>query len=616
MATVTATEKYAANPATLPEGTLVELFFQPIDRFNRPDAQRHRSAAGWQTISHAQLLDDVRAIAAAFEARGIKSGDRVGLLSENRPEWAHTDYALLCLGALVVPLYGTLPPNQIAFILKDAGVRAVVVSNPDQLAKILEIAGELPQLEFMVVFDAPAQLPPRVHAWKALLTQGRSKRPDEQSFRQRALRAKPDDLATIIYTSGTTAEPKGVMLTHNNIFSNVLAQAWLTAQGGSDNVALSFLPLSHIFQRMVDYCVYYNGVPIAYVASIDEVAQALREVEPTLVVAVPRVYEKLYARIMSATGVKRRLVLWARRIALAWADYKLNGRAPPGSLRFQHAIADKLVFTKIRASLGGHLRFFVSGGAPLNPTLANFFYGAGVLILEGYGLTETSPVTNVNRPDAVRMGTVGKPVAGTEIKIAEDGEVLVRGPQVMKGYYNNVPATQEAIDAEGWFHTGDIGDIDADGYLRITDRKKELIVTAGGKKIVPQPIQNLAKQSRFVADALIIGDKRPFPIMMVVPNFSTLESWAAEEGIRWSNRSELVQNPKIAAKIEGEVKQRLRDLARYELPKKFLILDREFDMEKGEITPKLSIKRRVVEQNFSQGIEGLYEGASADPGDR
>jgi long-chain acyl-CoA synthetase len=258
----------------------------------------------------------------------------------------------------------------------------------------------------------------------------------------------------------------------------------------------------------------------------------------------------------------------------------------------------------------------MSGGAPLNPTLANFFYGAGVLILEGYGLTETSPVTNVNRPDAVRMGTVGKPVAGTQIRIAEDGEVLVRGPQVMKGYYNNVPATKEAIDADGWFHTGDIGDIDADGYLRITDRKKELIVTAGGKKIVPQPIQNLAKQSRFVADALIVGDKRPFPIMMVVPNFSALESWAAEEGIRWSNRSELVRNPKVSAKIEAEVKQRLQDLARYELPKKFLVLDREFDMEKGEVTPKLSIKRRVVEQNFSKGIEALYEGGGTDAGDR
>ena len=612
MATVTATEKYAANPAALPEGTLVELFFRPIDTFNRPDAQLYRSASGWQTIGHAQLLDDVRAIAAGFEAHGIKSGDRVGLLSENRPEWSHTDYALLCLGALVVPLYGTLPPNQIAFILKDAGVRAVVVSNADQLAKILQIANELPQLEFLVIFDAPNQLPARVHAWKDLLAQGRSKRPDERAFRERALRAKPDDLATIIYTSGTTAEPKGVMLTHNNIFSNVQAQAWLTAQGGHENVALSFLPLSHIFQRMVDYCVYYNGVPIAYVASIDDVAQALREIKPTLVVAVPRVYEKLYARIMSATGIKRRLVLWARRVAMDWAQRKLDGRSVPASLRIQHGIADKLVFSKIRANLGGNLRFFVSGGAPLNPTLAHFFYGAGVLILEGYGLTETSPVTNVNRPDALRMGTVGKPVAGTEVRIAEDGEVLVRGPQVMKGYYNNPQATREAIDSEGWFHTGDIGDIDADGYLRITDRKKELIVTAGGKKIVPQPIQNLAKQSRFVADALIVGDKRPFPIMMVVPNFANLESWAAQEGIRWSSRSELVQNAKVQAKLEAEVKQRLHDLARYELPKKFLILDREFDIEKGEITPKLSVKRRVVEQNFSKRIEGLYEGATAE----
>ncbi len=616
MATVTATEKYAANPATLPEGTLVELFFHPIDRFNRKDAQFHRVRSVWEPVSHAQILDDVRAAAAALEARGIKRGDRVGLLSENRPEWAHTDYALLCLGALTVPIYGTLPPNQIAFILKDAGVRAVVVSNMDQLAKIQAIAAELPELQFQIVFDAPDQLPANVEAWKDLLAAGRTNRPDEKSFRTRALSAKPDDVATIIYTSGTTADPKGVMLTHNNIFSNVLAQAWLTAQGGHENLALSFLPLSHIFQRMVDYCVYYNGVPIAYVASIDEVAQALREMQPTIVVAVPRVYEKLYARIMSATGIKHRLVVWARRVALDWAEHKLDGREPPTGLRFQHMLADRLVFSKVRASLGGRLRFFVSGGAPLNPMLARFFYGAGVLILEGYGLTETSPVTNVNRPDAVRMGTVGKPVPGTEVKIAEDGEVLVRGPQVMKGYYNNNEATKQSIDVDGWFYTGDIGDIDADGYLRITDRKKELIVTAGGKKIVPQPIQNLAKQSRFVADAVIVGDKRPFPIMIVVPNFSTLESWAAQEGIRWSSRSQLVKDPKVQAKIEDEVKQRLRDLARYELPKKFLILDREFDIEKGEITPKLSVKRRVVEQNFSKGIEALYEGATPDLAER
>ena len=610
MATRPANQKYAANPAQLPEGTLVELFFHAIDKQARPNAEMYRSATGWQPLSHAQILDNVRAIAAGLEARGIKRGDRIGLLSENRPEWAQVDYANLCLGALTVPLYATLPANQIAFILNDAGAKAVAVSNADQLAKIEAIAHELPALEFILVFDPPAQPGPRVVTIQALMESGRKTRPDEAEFRRRALAARPQDLATLIYTSGTTGHPKGVMLTHNNLFSNVQAQLWLSGAEGGD-LALSFLPLSHVFQRLVDYALFYLGIPIAYVASLDDVRQALVEVKPTIVVAVPRVYEKFYARIMGETGIKRQIVLWARGVGMEWSAEVLNGRAPSGALKLKYALANALVFRKVRQRLGGRLRFFVSGGAPLNPQLAQFFYGAGVLILEGYGLTETSPVTNVNRPDAMRMGTVGKPVAGTEVTIAPDGEVLVRGPQIMKGYYNNPQATADAIDAEGWFHTGDIGDIDDEGYLRITDRKKELIVTAGGKKVAPQPIENLAKQSSFVADALMLGDRRPFPVMMIVPNFANLESWASSQQIRWSDRAGLAADPRVKAKIEEEIAGRLQGLARYELPKKYLILDREFDIDRGEITATLKVKRRVVEKNFGQAIEGLYEGSAA-----
>jgi long-chain acyl-CoA synthetase len=620
LATRSAPKKIASNPAQLPEGTLVELFFHAVDRHRLPNAQLVRTPAGWQPISHAQLLDDVRALSAALEAKGIKRGDRIGLLSENRPEWALTDYANICTGALTVPLYGTLPPNQIAFILKDAGARAVVVSNADQLAKIEEIAGQLPTLEFIIIFDAGK--PPeegkggrgeehrRVYALAELLGAGRAARPDEATFRQRALAARPHDLATLIYTSGTTGEPKGVMLTHNNLFSNVQAQAWLAQPQGGD-LTLSFLPLSHVFQRLVDYCLFYFGTAIAYVPSFDDVSQALQEMKPTVVCAVPRVYEKSYGRIMAVTGPRRRLVLWARQVALDWAQTVLAGRTPSLALRMQHGIADALVFKKVRARLGGRLRFFVSGGAPLSPQLALFFYGAGVVILEGYGLTETSPVTNVNRPDALRFGTVGKPVPGTEVCIAEDGEVLVRGPQIMKGYYNNPEATAQAIDAEGWFHTGDIGDIDEDGYLRITDRKKELLVTAGGKKVAPQPIETMAKQSRFVTDALLLGDKRPFPVMLLVPNFGTLESWAAEQQIRWSSRSQLVADARVKTKLEQEVAQRLAGLARYEMPKKFLLLDREFDIERGEITATLKAKRRVIEKSFGTAIEALYHDSAA-----
>src|SRR5687768_10783629 len=589
-------EKYARNPEQLPEGTLVELFFKAVDTFRLPNAQMVRGEAEWKSISHEQLLDDVRSLAAALLQAGLQRGDRVALLSENRPEWALADYAMLCVGILNVPLYGTLPPGQIEFMMKDSETRAIFLSNADQLAKIEEIAANLPALMLNITFDRTGSASPRVRTLQEMIESGRKVRTDEASFRREATTAKPHDLATLIYTSGTTGTPKGVMLTHNNIFSNVLAQAWLSS-GKGDDITLSFLPLSHIFQRMVDYCVFYHGIPIAYVPVIDDVARAIREIRPTVVCAVPRLYEKMYARILTATGIKRRLVLTARQTSLDWADRVLNGRKPSAMLSLKHRIFDRLVYSKIRANFGGRLRFFVSGAAPLNPQIARFFYGAGVLVLEGYGLTETSPVTNVNRPTEFRIGTVGRPIAATENRIAEDGEILVRGPQIMKGYYRNPAATAEMIDAEGWLHTGDIGDLDADGYLRITDRKKELIKTAGGKYVAPQPIQNLAKMSRFVAEAVLLGESRPFPIMLIVPDFATLESWAASEGIRWSSRTELVKNPRVHARFEQEMAERLKDLARFERPKKFLILDREFELDRGEITAKLSVKRKVVQEH-------------------
>ncbi|MGQ0561746.1 MAG: AMP-dependent synthetase/ligase, partial [Gemmatimonadota bacterium] len=327
----------------------------------------------------------------------------------------------------------------------------------------------------------------------------------------------------------------------------------------------------------------------------------------------PRVYEKLYAAILGATGVKRKLVLWARQVALDWAAAVLSGRGPGTHLRIQHALADKLVFSKVRARIGGRLKFFVSGGAPLPVQIAKFLFGARILVLEGYGLTETSPVIAVNTTEAMRFGTVGKPIPNTEIAIADDGEILVRGPQIMKGYYNQPDATREMIDAEGWFHTGDIGHIDEDDFLVITDRKKDLIVTAGGKNIAPAPIQNSVKLSRFVADAVMIGDKRPFPILLVVPDFALLASWAAQQNIATTDRGELVRNAAVHAKIEDEVKRRLEGLARYEVPKKILVLPREFDLTKGEITPKLSVRRHVVEKNYQAEIEALYAEARPEP---
>ena len=612
MASRPAGRKYAANPAKLPEGTLVELFLSAVDRYKLPNAQMVRGPDGWRSISHAQLFDDVRSLAAGLETLGLQRGDRAGLLSENRPEWALVDFALLSMGVLTVPLYATLPAIQLAYILRDAGAKVVFVSNLDQLAKIEEVADDLPELKTIIVFDGNPQSR-RARPLSDVMTKGRSIRPDEQTFRANAQKAKPHEVATLIYTSGTTGHPKGVMLTHNNLYSNVQAQAWLISRGGP-NITLSFLPISHVFQRMVDYCFFYNGVPIAYVPSFDDVAQAMQEVKPTIVCGVPRVYEKMYGRILSATGVRRKLVLWARQVALHWAELKLDGKEPGAGLRFQRAIADRLVYSKVRARTGGNVHFFVSGSAPLAPQLIQFFYGAGILILEGYGLTETSPVLCVNRPDAIRVGTVGKAVPGTELAIAEDGEILARGPQIMKGYYNNPDATKEVIEPDGWFHTGDIGDLDDDGFLKITDRKKELIKTAGGKWVAPQPIENMAKLSRFVADAVVLGDRRPFPVMLVIPNFSSLESWAATEGgLRWSNRAELVGSPKVQKKIEEEVFERLKGLARFEMPKRILVLDRELDIERGELTPSLKARRRVVEVNFRAEIEALYEGHVTEP---
>jgi long-chain acyl-CoA synthetase len=614
MATTTesAPRRYVANPVQVGSGTLVEIFFGSIDKYNRPDAQRVRAADGWRTISHQELLANVQAVADGLSALGVQRGERVGLLSENRPEWAQTDYALLCSGLLNVPLYPTLPANQLAFILNDAGARAVFVSNQELLDKIRECKPDTATLQHIIVFDELAGLREGELTYRRLLELGRSK--PSSDFRERALRAQPEDVATIIYTSGTTGKPKGVVLTHNNLYTNVVAQNWMKPEDiESDEATVSFLPLSHVFQRMVDYCLYWLGFSIAY-STIDNAVVALGEVKPTIVVAVPRVYEKVYERVLTATGAKRRLVLWARNIAIAWSDVVLTGRKPSAALKFKHGIADKLVFSKLRNRLGGRLRFFVSGGAPLSVPIAKFFYGAGVLILEGYGLTETSPVLAVNIPEAMRMGTVGRPIAATELTIAEDGEILARGPQIMQGYYNNPAATREAIDAEGWFHTGDIGDIDADGFLRITDRKKELIVTAGGKNIAPQPIQNLAKQSRYVGEALLIGDKRPFPILLVVPAFELLERWAQGRQLKWQTRDELIALKEVQALYDEEVMRKLQSLARYEAPKKIVLLPREFDLNRGEITPKLSVRRRVVEESFRTQIENAYadkESASA-----
>jgi len=596
---------YARGPGTPAEGTLAELFLQAADEHDKPDALLYRTAEGWKPISHRELVDRVHRIADALAADGVQRGDRVAILSENRPEWAMADYALLCLGALNVPIYPSLPADQVVYPLRHAEIGTAFVSTADQLEKLLLVRKEWPALRRIVTFDELASDEPGVIPLSAFEQSAGEAATDENAFRQRARQGEPANVATLVYTSGTTGTPKGVMLTNANLVTNVnasLAGFPIT----SADISLSFLPLSHVFQRIVDYVMFSFGVTIAYVEKFDDVSQSFREVHPTIAVSVPRVYEKVYARVLSVTGLKRQIVLWARRMAIEWAETVQAGRRPGGMLRLKHRLADRLVYSKLRESLGGRIRFFISGGAPLAPNIAEFFLGAGLVILEGYGLTETSPVTNVNTPTHMRIGTVGRPVSGTEIRIAGDGEILVRGPQVMRGYYRNEEATAEVINDEGWFHTGDIGRIDEDGYLKITDRKKQLLKTAGGKYIAPQPLENEIKRSRYVSEAVVLGDRRPYPIVLIVPNFHNLRDWAGRHGVPAGDVAALISDERVTGKIEREVARRVEGFARFEQPKKVLLLERELRLEDGEITPTLKVKRRVVEEHNAERIEALY----------
>jgi long-chain acyl-CoA synthetase len=439
---------------------------------------------------------------------------------------------------------------------------------------------------------------------------------DPEAVRKRAAEVKETDLATLIYTSGTTGDPKGVMLTHRNLVSNTVASSQVFAAMGKDDVALSFLPLCHVFERMSGhYLMLLQGVSIAYAESVEKVPANMAEVRPTVMCSVPRLYEKMYARVhekvASDPPLRQKIFRWAVGVGREMFRHQIDRTTPGLLLRAQFALADKLVFSKIKERTGGRLKLFVSGGAPLAREIAEFFGAAGLLILEGYGLTETSPVITVNRPDAIKPGSVGLPIKDVEVKIAPDGEILTRGPHVMKGYFKKPDATAEAIDPEGWFHTGDIGVIDERGFLTITDRKKDIIVTSGGKNIAPQPIERLLKSSPLVGEVVMIGDRRNFPIALVIPAFEALEKWAREKSLSFASREELIARPEVVALYEQTVKETTGHLAQFERIKKIALLPREFSIETGELTPKLSVKRRVVEQKYKDVIDRLYEGAAA-----
>jgi long-chain acyl-CoA synthetase len=592
-------------------GTLNQLFFEAVERHDRPNAMLAKIAGVYQPISHARLAERVRHIAFGLQELGVARGDHVALLAENRPEWAIADYACLTAGIPSVPIYPTLPADQVAFPLEDSSAVAIFVSTEVQAQKVAACRGRLPALRYVIGFGDTAW--PGVDlTFAELEARGAAAETPERvvTYRADALRVAPHDVATIIYTSGTTGTPKGAMLTHDNIASNVRAVMHVLPMTGRD-VSLSFLPLSHILERMFDFLMFACGVSIAYVESMDTIVQNMGEVRPTLVVSVPRVYEKIYSRVLdnalAGGALKKRVFFWARRVGEQWAAVVLGGGTPAPALALRYAVARRLVFSKLKARVGGRLRYFVSGGAPLASEINSFFFAAGLTILEGYGLTETSPVIAVNTPADFRIGTVGKPIAGVQVMIAADGEILARGPNVMLGYLGNPGETAKAIDPDGWFHTGDIGTLE-DGFLRITDRKKDIIVTSGGKNIAPQPIENLAKANKYVSEAVMIGDRRNYPVMLVVPNFESLQAWAKRQNLLYTDRRSLLALSAVQAKMEREVRSTFAGLANYETPRKIALLEHDFSIERGELTPTLKVKRRVVDERYRSEIDALYNG--------
>ncbi len=577
--------------------TLNDVFFKVVGR-EHGRAMMIRQDGVWTAISAAQIHRWVTAIARQLQEWGVGQGDRVVLLSENRPEWAVVDYATLLLGGIVVPIYATQTPEQILYVLEHSDAKVAFVSSRKQYDKI-ELVREQSKLERVVVMDSVEDLP-EVPQMRYLLSG--SDDLEDSAIEAFAHTVQPEDVATLIYTSGTTGTPKGVILTHGNIASNLSMSVQMTEIGEGD-LAVSFLPLSHITARHVDYLLAYRGVTIAYCPVFDDLPRTLLEVKPTVFVGVPRVYEKIHNQILHKTqGTKRKIFDWAVSVGRKHRETVMNDRVP-ASLSWK--LANRLVFSKIREGVGGRARLFISGGAPLGKELAAWYGDLGIRIDEGYGLTETSPVIAINTQENHKLGTVGKVLPNLEVRIATDGELLVRGPSVFKGYWNMPEETAGSFD-EDWFKTGDIGHIDEDGYLSITDRKKDLIKTSGGKFIAPQPIENSLKANLHVGEAAVVGDKRRFVSVLIVPNFPMLEDWAQTRGIAISPRKELVGNHQVQALYAGIVDELNENLAQYEKLKKVLVLPEELSIADGTMTPSMKLRRRHLEQRYHRQIDAMY----------
>lgn len=590
--------------------TLNDIFFAAVER-NLDRCLLYRETGNWLPVSSREFGQRVARTARALHTWGVQPGDRIAILSENRPEWPIADMASLLLGAVTVPLYTTLTADQYLFLLNDSECRVLFVSSDQHLHKIVSIL-PLTKIERVIVMDqvtfggelAPYQF--MCACLNDITAEGPYELDPEIERKARSIGA--DDLATIVYTSGTTGTSKGAMLTHGNIASNIQCSL-LGFEMKPGMISISFLPLCHITARHVDFAMIYHGVTLAYCPFMDRLPVALQEVRPTLFVAVPRVYEKIYAQAgHKAKGFPKRAIFnWAVSVGRRHKPEILAGETPTSST---WKLANKLVFSKIREGLGGRVEVFISGGAPLGRELAEWFANIGIRIHEGYGLTETSPVIALNTPSNHRIGTVGKVMPNLEVQIAADGEILVRGPSVFKGYWNRPEETKAAL-SDGWFKTGDIGQIDADGYLSVTDRKKDLIKTSGGKFIAPQPIENSLKLYALVGVAALLGEKRKFPAVMISPNFALLEDWAKENGVAFSSRTELIANPKVQSLYEGIVEGINQKLARFEKLKRVLLVAEEFTADNGVLTPTLKLRRRVIEERYRRQIDDLYAQAEA-----
>ncbi len=587
--------------------TLGQLFINTIKSFPKDDLMLYKAAGSYVPISTDEVGRRVKAFSLGLKAMGLETGDKLIILSENRPDWVMTDFSNLCLGGITVPIYTTLVPEQIKYIIDNSDAKIVCFSDDEQWNKLKVIKDALPKVQHYITFSSKA--PDGVLTKDEVMRKGETlDKQNPEMFEQLATAGKPDDVASIIYTSGTTGIPKGVMLTHHNLISNIQSVSTVIDFSEKDTV-LSFLPLSHIFERMVTFTYLYKGCSIAYAESIDTVGENLLEVKPHIMVSVPRVFEKIYAKVidnvLTSSSLKRKIFFWAVKVGKEYGRRTLEKQTISKSLHRKRGLAEKLVFSKVIAKTGGRVRFFVSGGAPLSKDIADFFYALGLVVLEGYGLTETSPVISVNTFENLKFGTVGKPIPGVDVKIEEDGEILSKGPHIMKGYYRMEVETQEAI-RDNWFYTGDIGHIDEDGFLVITDRKKDIIVTSGGKNVAPQPIENLLKTNPYISNAVVLGDRRKFISALIIPDFEKIKSYAKSNNIAYSNLGELMKNEKLVGFIEKEVNNMTTHLAPYEKVKKVRLLEREFEIEQGEITPSLKVKRNVVGDKHRTIIDEMY----------